>query len=87
MSVVIWLFIGALVGILSSRHVAQRRELLRNVVVGAAGALIGGWLAAPYIAPGAAGEVALTLLGIAIAFGAAAVLLFAAMLYREGTIK
>ncbi len=82
-----WILAGALIGILASRQVGGRRHLLRNVIVGASGALVGGWLAAPFLGPGTVNDTSLSLIGILAAGVAAVLLLFTAALYRDGTLK
>ena len=40
-----WLLIGALIGWLASKIMHGKGGLLRNIIVGIAGAVVGGWLA------------------------------------------
>jgi uncharacterized membrane protein YeaQ/YmgE (transglycosylase-associated protein family) len=40
-----WLLIGALIGWLASKIMRGKGGLLRNIIVGIAGSVLGGWLA------------------------------------------
>lgn len=40
-----WLLIGALIGWIASKIMHGKGGLLRNIIVGIAGAVVGGWLA------------------------------------------
>jgi len=40
-----WLVIGALIGWVASKIMSGRGGLFRNIIVGIAGAVVGGWLA------------------------------------------
>ena len=40
-----WLLIGALIGWLASKVMHGKGGLIRNIIVGIAGAVVGGWLA------------------------------------------
>jgi len=40
-----WLLIGALIGWVASKIMRGRGGLFRNIIVGIAGAVVGGWLA------------------------------------------
>jgi len=40
-----WLILGALIGWIASKIMHGKGGLLRNIIVGIAGAVLGGWLA------------------------------------------
>lgn len=40
-----WLFIGAIIGWLASKIMHGKGGLIRNIVLGVAGSVVGGWLA------------------------------------------
>lgn len=40
-----WLFIGALIGWVASKIMRGKGGLIRNIIVGIAGSVVGGWLA------------------------------------------
>jgi len=40
-----WLFIGAIIGWLASKIMHGKGGLIRNIILGVAGATVGGWLA------------------------------------------
>jgi uncharacterized membrane protein YeaQ/YmgE (transglycosylase-associated protein family) len=86
-NVFFWLVCGALAGIMASRRSRAPREVLRNAIVGAAGAMAGGWLVTPYLGHAAAQDAELSIAGLVIATAAAVVLLIAAALYRQGVLR
>jgi uncharacterized membrane protein YeaQ/YmgE (transglycosylase-associated protein family) len=51
MNVVVWLFIGGMLGLIASlvMHIDERHGVGINMVVGIAGSLIGGWIVSPLI--------------------------------------
>ena len=68
-----WLILGALVGWIASKIMHGKGGLLRNIIVGIAGAVIGGWLA-DWVGIGS-GD-AWSFMGFLIAIGGACVLIF-----------
>lgn len=40
-----WLFIGAIIGWLASKIMHGKGGLIRNIILGVAGSVVGGWLA------------------------------------------
>jgi uncharacterized membrane protein YeaQ/YmgE (transglycosylase-associated protein family) len=50
-NLVVWLIVGGLMGCVASLpvHMDGRRRVATNVLVGIAGALVGGWLVSPLI--------------------------------------
>jgi uncharacterized membrane protein YeaQ/YmgE (transglycosylase-associated protein family) len=82
-----WLVCGALAGIVASWRTRVPREVLRNVVIGAAGGVAGGWLVTPYLGHAAVQDAELSIAGLLVATVAAIVLLIAAALYRQGVLR
>ncbi len=68
-----WLFVGALIGWLASKIMHGRGGLVRNIIVGIAGSVLGGWLAS-WIGIGNRGVG--TIGGFLIALGGACLLIF-----------
>ncbi|MEA4869781.1 MAG: GlsB/YeaQ/YmgE family stress response membrane protein [Christensenella sp.] len=67
-----WLFIGAIIGWLASKIMHGRGGLLRNIILGIAGSVLGGWLA-DYAGIGTGNVWSFT--GFLIAIGGACVLI------------
>mgnify|MGYP000858944622 FL=1 len=55
MDFLIWLMVGGLIGWITSMvtNTPAQQGILLNVAIGAIGALLGGWLLAPLLAPSA----------------------------------
>ena len=51
MNIIVWLVVGGVIGWLASivMHTNARQGVLGNIVVGIAGALIGGWFLTPLV--------------------------------------
>ena len=49
MSIIIWLAVGGLIGWAASTVMRTREGILLNVVVGIAGAALGGWFLSPLV--------------------------------------
>ncbi len=88
MNILIWLIVGGIVGWLASliMHTEAQQGVLLNVVVGIAGALIGGWVVSPMVGVGtindgiSIGSVLVSLLG-------AVILLGVVNLFRRGRMR
>ncbi len=88
MNILIWLIVGGIVGWLASliMHTDAQQGVLLNVVVGIAGALIGGWVVSPMVGVGtindgiSIGSVLVSLLG-------AVILLGVVNLFRRGRMR
>ncbi|MHB8813350.1 MAG: GlsB/YeaQ/YmgE family stress response membrane protein [Steroidobacteraceae bacterium] len=73
MSIIAWIVLGLIAGFIASKIVNKRGEgLLRDILLGIIGALIGGWL---FHAFGAAGVTGLNLYSLLVAVVGAVVLL------------
>ena len=73
MSIVAWIVLGLIAGFVASKIVNKRGEgLLRDILLGIAGALVGGWL---FNAFGAAGVTGLNLYSLLVAVVGAVVVL------------
>jgi uncharacterized membrane protein YeaQ/YmgE (transglycosylase-associated protein family) len=86
MNLIIWLVVGGLIGWVASlvmKTDAQQGVIL-NVVVGIAGALLGGWLLSPLIGAGTVNQGDFSVMGVLVSFGGAIMLLFVVNLFRRG---
>jgi uncharacterized membrane protein YeaQ/YmgE (transglycosylase-associated protein family) len=73
MSIIAWIVLGLIAGFIASKIVNKRGEgLLRDILLGIVGALVGGWL---FHAFGAAGVTGLNLYSLLVAVVGAVVLL------------
>ncbi len=68
-----WLIIGALIGWVASKIMKGKGGLLRNIIVGIAGGVLGGWLSS-YVGIGSGN--AWSIGGFLIALGGACLLIF-----------
>jgi uncharacterized membrane protein YeaQ/YmgE (transglycosylase-associated protein family) len=89
MTFIVWLIAGALIGWLASmvlRTDAQQGVLV-DVVVGIAGALLGGWLIAPMIGAGTINQADFSASGLMASLLGAIVLLAIVNLVRRGRMR
>ncbi|TVP95527.1 MAG: GlsB/YeaQ/YmgE family stress response membrane protein [Acholeplasmatales bacterium] len=73
MSWLVWIIFGLLVGYIANRIMGRRRGLLRNMIIGLLGAVLGGWLAS---LAGIGSVTAFTIEGFLIAIGGAVLLIW-----------
>lgn len=86
MNFIIWLIVGGLIGWLASlimRTDAQQGILL-NVVVGVAGAFIGGWIISPLVGVPTINDNAFSLGALLVSLVGAIILLAVVILLRRG---
>jgi uncharacterized membrane protein YeaQ/YmgE (transglycosylase-associated protein family) len=89
MTFIVWLIAGALIGWLASmvmRTDAQQGVLV-DVLVGIAGALLGGWLIAPMIGSGTINQADFSASGLMASLLGAIVLLAIVNLVRRGRMR
>jgi uncharacterized membrane protein YeaQ/YmgE (transglycosylase-associated protein family) len=90
MNIVIWLFVGGILGWIASivMHTDQRQGIGMNVVVGIAGALIGGWIISPMIGGATINQGDFSGVGLMVSFAGAILLLVAvSLIQRRKTSK
>ena len=73
-----WLFIGAIIGWLASKIMHGKGGLIRNIILGVAGSVVGGWLA-DYVGIGTGNVWSFT--GFIIAIAGACVLIILSRLF------
>lgn len=86
MNLVVWLIVGGLLGCVASLpvHADGRRRIATNVLVGIAGALVGGWLLSPLIGGSRADQVDFSGVALLVSLaGATAFLVIANLAHRE----
>ena len=89
MNLIIWLVVGGLIGWVASlvmKTDAQQGVIL-NVVVGIAGALLGGWLLSPLVGAGTVNQGDFSLMGLLVSLGGAILLLVLFNLVRRVAVR
>jgi uncharacterized membrane protein YeaQ/YmgE (transglycosylase-associated protein family) len=89
MNLIVWLFVGGIIGWLASMvmRTDARQGVVLNVVVGIIGALLGGWLLSPLLGAGTINQNDFSLLGLLVSFGGAIILLLVVNLLRMGRAR
>jgi len=89
MNLIIWLVIGGLIGWVASliMKTDEQQGILLNVVVGIAGALLGGWLISPLVGAGTINQSDFSLGGLFVSLIGAMVLLAIVNLVRRGHVR
>ena len=89
MNLVIWLVVGGVLGWLASMVMRTdgQQGIVLNVVVGIVGALLGGWLIGPLVGAGTINQGNFSLMGLAVSFAGALVLLAIINLFRRGRVR
>ena len=86
MNLVVWLIVGGLMGGVASLpvHTDGRRRVATNVLVGIAGALVGGWLLSPLIGGSTVDQIDFSGVALLVSLaGAATFLAIANLAHRE----
>lgn len=86
MNLVVWLVVGGLMGCVASLlvQVDGRRRLATNIVVGIAGALVGGWLLSPLIGGSTTDQIDFSGVALLVSLaGATALLAITSLAHRE----
>ena len=86
---IIWLIVGGVIGWLASlvMRTDAQQDILLNVVVGIVGAMLGGWLLAPLLGAGSINQGDFSVLGLAVSFLGAVILLAVLNLVRRGAVR
>ena len=87
MNFIIWVVIGGILGWVASMimHTNAQQGLILNIVVGIAGALLGGWLLAPLFGTGTINQNDFSLSSLLISLVGAVLLLGAVNMVKRGT--
>lgn len=89
MNIIMWLFVGGLVGWIASlvmRTDAQQGIML-NIVVGIAGAFLGGWFISPLVGGATVNQGDWSAVGLLVSIGGAVVLLAIVNLFRRNVAR
>lgn len=89
MNLILWLFVGGVLGWLASlvMRTDAKQGLLLNVVVGIVGAMVGGWLLSPLLGMGTINQNQFSLGALAVSLGGAIILLAIVNLLRSGSVR
>lgn len=89
MNFIIWLVVGGVLGWLASivMKTDGQQGLFLNVVVGAVGALIAGFVIAPMLGTGTINSNDFSIAGLLVSFVGALILLAIVNLFRRGTAR
>jgi uncharacterized membrane protein YeaQ/YmgE (transglycosylase-associated protein family) len=88
-NVLVWLILGGVVGWLASlvMRTDARQGILLNIVIGIAGAMIGGWVLSPILGVAPLGQDNFSVPGLVVALLGAVVLLGVINLIRRGSLR
>ncbi len=89
MNLIIWLVVGGLIGWVASlvMKTDAQQGIVLNVVVGIAGALLGGWLLSPLVGAGTVNQGDFSLMGLLVSLGGAILLLVLFNLVRRVAVR
>jgi uncharacterized membrane protein YeaQ/YmgE (transglycosylase-associated protein family) len=89
MNIIIWLVVGGLIGWLASivMRTDGQQGILLNVVVGVAGAILGGWLLSPLVGASTINQSNFSVAGLLVSLVGAVVLLAVVNLVRRGAVR
>jgi uncharacterized membrane protein YeaQ/YmgE (transglycosylase-associated protein family) len=89
MDIIIWLLIGGMIGWAASllMRTDGQQGLVVNVVVGIAGALLGGWLLSPLVGVSTLNQGNFSLAGMVVSFAGAVILLIIVNLVRQRAVR
>ena len=89
MNLIFWLVIGGVLGWLASlvMKTAGQQGIILNVVVGIIGALVAGFVVAPFLGTGTINSNDFSLAGLVVSFIGAVILLAIVNLFRRGRVR
>jgi uncharacterized membrane protein YeaQ/YmgE (transglycosylase-associated protein family) len=89
MNIIIWLVVGGLIGWLASivMRTDGQQGILLNVVVGIAGAMLGGWLLSPLVGVSTINQSNFSVAGLIVSLVGAVTLLAIVNLVRRGAVR
>lgn len=89
MNFILWIVIGGIIGWLASlvMRTDAQQGLFLNIVVGIAGALLGGWLLAPLFGAGTINQNDFSIMSLLVSFLGAIILLAIVNLIRRGSAR
>lgn len=84
MNLIIWLFIGGLIGWTASMVMKRPEGMIMNVIVGIVGSLLGGWLISPLVGAGTINQNDFSIAGLLVSFLGAVILLAIVNFFTRG---
>lgn len=89
MNFIIWLVVGGLIGWVASMLMKTdgQQGIFLNVVVGIAGAMLGGWFISPMLGTGTINDGSFSLMSLGVSLAGAVLLLAIVNLFRRGTTR
>ena len=89
MNLIIWLVVGGIVNWLASiiMHTNAQQGILMNIVVGIVGAIVGGYIVAPFVGGATINQGDFSLSGFVVSLIGAVVLLGIVNLFRRGEVR
>jgi uncharacterized membrane protein YeaQ/YmgE (transglycosylase-associated protein family) len=89
MNIIIWLIVGGVIGWLASivMKTDGQQGIFLNVVVGIAGAMLGGWVISPLVGVATINQDTFSLPALLVSFVGAAILLAIVNLVRRGSVR
>lgn len=89
MNFIIWLIVGGVIGWLASLVMKTdgQQGIILNVVVGIAGAVLGGWLISPMLGAGTINQDNFSMPALFVSFLGAVILLGIVNLVRRGSVR
>ena len=89
MNIIIWLVVGGLIGWLASilMRTDGQQGILLNVVVGIAGAMLGGWLLSPLVGVSTINQSNFSVPGLLVSLAGAVILLAVVNLVRRRSLR
>lgn len=89
MNFLAWIIVGGILGWLASlvMRTDAQQGLFLNIVVGIIGALLGGWLLAPFVGTGTINQSDFSLSSLIVSFLGAVILLAIVNLFRRNAVR
>ncbi|HEU4708717.1 MAG TPA: GlsB/YeaQ/YmgE family stress response membrane protein [Methylophilaceae bacterium] len=89
MNFLAWIIVGGILGWLASlvMRTDAQQGLFLNIVVGIIGALLGGWLLAPFVGTGTINQNDFSLSSLIVSFLGAVILLAIVNLFRRNAVR
>ena len=89
MNIIVWLVMGGVIGWLASlvMKTDYQEEILLNVMVGIAGAVLAGWLISPLVGAGTIHQDKFSLASLMVSLVGAAIVLAVITLFRRGAVR
>lgn len=89
MNFIVWLIVGGLLGWVASKimNTDAQQGVILNIVVGIAGALLGGWLISPLVGLPTINQSAFSIGALGVSLVGAVILLAIVNVFRKGSVR